>query len=494
MKQGFSSIDKTAPRLHIHQNLQQASTDPDRPIIDDCSLNARTALTLSNLMLMIEGNIKSGFPESVWVQAEVVEYKKNPSGHVYLELIERDQANAARPKAKVRGNIWADSVPQIVGKFNKDTNSELRAGMSILVRARVAFSPTFGLALVVLDIDPTFTIGAMAAHVAQIKKRLADEKIIDLNRRLTRPSDVFRVAVVAPNAAAGLGDFKHEADILQKFNVTEFLYFTAVFQGDKASETISSAVAKAGQSDVDLIVILRGGGATADLQYLNDYRIARSICMAPVPVIVGIGHEKDKTLLDDVANSSLGTPSKVAGFIASILEEKARRGRDCIAAIQSTATSAVLKKRERAQRCISSIQNGASVIAVKYRQRAGEGMRQVCMQSQQLVSNKKRVTQQLIIDIKRDVHQVTSKKRADARQLMVNMRRDVELLTAERRNTAKMLCVEIYGQRVGKTLSRGFALATNSNNKVITSAASALNYDEINLVFHDGQINVGVIK
>lgn len=475
MTQGFSSFGGVTRKVGGVQPLLFS----DAPGISEpgCASDVVTpspredVMTLSSLMDLVSQAIKNNFTNEIWVKGEIVESKRTPAGHYYLELVERGD-DPSKPKAKVRANIWASNAARLAAKFKVATGSDLQSGISILIKVRVAISPTFGLALVVSDIDPTFTVGAMAAHIAQIKKRLHDEGVLQKNRRLLVPSDFFKIAVVAPESAAGLGDFKREADILHKYSVTEFEYFFAVFQGDKASGTISSAVFRAGQCGADAIVILRGGGGTADLQFLNDYEIANSICVAKIPVIVGIGHEKDKTLLDDVAAVSCGTPSKVIGYIASSLKSRRERGVSAMSDIRLTATALVSARRERSHRFMSVIQSGATVVTSKALARAGEILRNSGIYATR----------------------ATSKKRTDAKLHMDNIVAGSQRLVDDRRKTSQMLFREISGQRPEKTLSRGFALSRDGNGKIITSAAVASEQTTMIVQYFDGSVNVELKK
>ena len=164
----------------------------------------------------------------------------------------------------------------------------LEAGIKVLVYARVEFHPQYGMALFIDDIDPTYTLGDMAAKLAKIREVLTAEKIINNNKQLPKPTDFTRVAVISPQNAAGLGDFNREAGILIKHNLCEFVYFTALFQGEKASKEICEALKLATeqhmQNPFDAIVIIRGGGALSDLTWLNNEQIARSVCLSPETV------------------------------------------------------------------------------------------------------------------------------------------------------------------------------------------------------------------
>jgi exodeoxyribonuclease VII large subunit len=451
------------------------SATPSNSTLSDSSIlldqSNRKIISLSTLMGGVSKKINDGFPDPIWVQAEIVECKKMANGNYYLDLIERD-IDPSKPKAKIRANMWSKIADRLIRKFQSETNTDLRSGINVLLKADVSMNAVYGFSLNIIDIDPTFTVGSMATHVAKIKKQLREDGIFLLNHELPIPLDLFRIAVVAPDGAAGLGDFKKEADILERYKVTQFLYFSATFQGDKASSTISSAIEMANECEPDIIIILRGGGGTADLQYLNDYEIAKSICIANVAVIIGVGHEKDKTILDEVAAVSCGTPSKVIGYISSILKARLDTGRGAMTAIRTTAENIVAKKRERTHRHISQIQSSSILTTTKKKQMAGELMRKITSGAENSVS----------------------KVRIAANGMMGGLARDATRAIVDKQKASEMLFREISGMRPEKTLTRGFALARTTDGKILTSAKDASNNSLMHIEFHDGLINVKVEK
>jgi len=203
--------------------------------------------------------------------------------------------------------------------------------LNVLIRIKARFDPQYGFSVNIEDIDSSFTLGDIAKRYQQILARLSSEGLVNLNKSLPAPFDIENVLVIAPENAAGLGDFRKDADALNKANVCHFVYHSATFQGNAAAnsimESLSSGLrqwAKDYAIPPDLIVIIRGGGAVNDLAYLNDYDLAALLCKRKVPIWVGIGHEKDRTILDEIAHRSFDTPSKVIAGIRNVISERSQ--------------------------------------------------------------------------------------------------------------------------------------------------------------------------
>lgn len=245
------------------------------------------------------------------------------SGHVYLELCER---NAQATLAQARAVIWSSTAAEIIPAFERATGVVLGAGIKLLLRARPSVHPQYGLSLVIDAIDPEYTLGDMEAKKREIRERLKGEGLFDLNRRLPPPWDYRTVLVVAPAGAAGLGDFQAEAGRLQRLGICRFEYAHSRFQGEGAVMEILQAMKQAlerrrqnGDIPPDAVAIIRGGGTVNDLAWLNDYALARAICVLDIPVHTGIGHERDSTVLDEVANQCFDTPSKTIAGIEHVI-------------------------------------------------------------------------------------------------------------------------------------------------------------------------------
>ena len=298
-----------------------------------------TQLSLSEYLATVQEVIRITFNEPVWVKAEI----RNLSikgGHYYLELAEKDE-NTDKVIASCKATIWKFSAAKMVLKFERESGIELSKDLNVLIKIKAKFDPQYGFSVNVEDIDSSYTLGDIARRYQQILERLTTEGLVDKNKLLPTPFDIQNVLVIAPENAAGLGDFKKDADALDKAGVCHFVYHTATFQGNTAAVSIIDALGNGLRkwalnfdSAPDLIVIIRGGGAVNDLAYLNDYNLAALLCKRSVPIWVGIGHEKDRTILDEVANRSFDTPSKVIGGIRNLIVERTQEVLDALQKIK----------------------------------------------------------------------------------------------------------------------------------------------------------------
>lgn len=286
-------------------------------------------LSLSDYLSTVQEVIRLSFDEPVWVKAEI----RNLSikgGHYYLELAEKEE-DTDKVIANCKATIWKFTAVKIVLKFERESGIELSKDLNVLIKIKARFDPQYGFSVNIEDIDSSFTLGDIAKRYQQILARLSSEGLVNLNKSLPAPFDIENVLVIAPENAAGLGDFRKDADALNKANVCHFVYHSATFQGNTAANSIMECLssglrqwAKDYAIPPDLIVIIRGGGAVNDLAYLNDYDLAALLCKRKVPIWVGIGHEKDRTILDEIAHRSFDTPSKVIAGIRNVISERSQ--------------------------------------------------------------------------------------------------------------------------------------------------------------------------
>lgn len=279
-------------------------------------LTSKQYLTLSGLNRIIRGAVDAAFPEPCWVVAEIAELKCNPKGHCYLELVEKADD---RVVAQMRATIWAYEYRTVSSRFESVTGEALRQGMKVLLLAAVSFHEVYGLSLNIRDIDPSYTVGDLARKRQEVIERLKQEGIFDLNRRLPLPLVPQRVAVVSSRTAAGYGDFFSQLDNNPNGYRFAHVIFPSLMQGVEAERSIIEALDRIGrdQGRFDIVAIIRGGGSAVDLHCFDGYALAARVARFPLPVITGIGHEKDDTVVDLVAHTRLKTPTAVAEFLIS---------------------------------------------------------------------------------------------------------------------------------------------------------------------------------
>jgi exodeoxyribonuclease VII large subunit len=273
-------------------------------------------LSLTELQLIIKDSLYIALPDFYWVVAEISEMKENSAGHCYLELIEKlpDEKDA---RAKVKAIIWGNRSRFLKSFFENSTGETIKEGMKVLVRVKIEYHELFGLSLIISDIDPSFTIGEMALKRKMIIKKLEEDGVFSMNKEILFPAIPQRIAVISSGKAAGYSDFLNHLSE----NSYGYIFYTALFesalQGTEMENGIISALDRIADhiNLFDVVVIIRGGGSHSDLSWFDNYRIAFHVTQFPLPVITGIGHEKDLSITDMVAFQSLKTPTAVADYL-----------------------------------------------------------------------------------------------------------------------------------------------------------------------------------
>lgn len=269
--------------------------------------------TISSVLRRAKQVLNDTFKHEFWLVADVAKLSRTASA-AYVDLVEYDDNK--KEVARIKAIIWNDDI---IRSFYAESQEELRAGLSILTKVRLSIHERFGVQVTISLIDPTFTIGKAELKKREIRKELVKLDLVNKNKHFEEIEVFKKVAVISPDNAAALGDFKREADLLEKYGFVSFDYYTATFQGEKASDGICKAFIEIGSNladqQYDCIAFIRGGGAEADLEWINDISIAKSVANSPVPVFVGVGHEVNRMIVDEIAFKSFDTPSKVVAFI-----------------------------------------------------------------------------------------------------------------------------------------------------------------------------------
>jgi len=274
---------------------------------------------LLELNRMVRESIECEMPEEYWVEAELSECRET-HGHCYMELIQKDELSAI-PVAKAPAKCWANKWLTIRPYFERITGQQLHAGMKVLLQVYPQFHEAYGFSWIVNDIDPTYTIGDMARKRQEIIKKLKDEGVFDLQKELQLPMFCQRIAVISSQTAAGYGDFCNQlADNPYGFKF-ETQLFPATMQGEGVEQSIINALERIYDTDYDCVVIIRGGGATSDMSGFDTLALAENVANFPIPIITGIGHERDESILDMVSHTRVKTPTAAAAFLIEHLKE-----------------------------------------------------------------------------------------------------------------------------------------------------------------------------
>ena len=275
-------------------------------------------LKLSELNSLVKKAVSDAFTAPVWVIGEISELKTNRSGHCYLNLIEKEE-NGDAIIAQARATIWSYTFRMLQPYFESTTGQQLTEGLKVLVSVSVEFHELYGYSLNIRDIDPTYTLGDMARRRREIISRLQSEGVAEMNKELSLPLVPQKIAIISSSTAAGYLDFINQLTSNPAGYHFDLKLFPAIMQGNQAESSIISALDQIYlyEDFFDAVVIIRGGGSQADLSCFDNYNLAYYITQFPLPVITGIGHEKDDSIVDMVAHTRLKTPTAVAEFLIS---------------------------------------------------------------------------------------------------------------------------------------------------------------------------------
>ena len=279
------------------------------------------ALTLYELNGLVRQTLELTLDAEYWVQAEIAELRVNR--HCYMELVQKE-ARGGGIVAKARAQVWANRWAFIKPMFEQMTGQTLAAGMQVMLKVEVTFHELYGYSLNVTDIDPSYTLGDIARHRQEILRRLAEEGIETMNKDLPLPRLLQRIAVISSASAAGYGDFCNQLNNNQRGLAFKTELFQAVMQGNDVESSVVSALNRIAeqQDEWDVVVIIRGGGATSDLQGFDSLLLAENVAQFPLPIITGIGHERDDTVIDLISHTRVKTPTAAAEFLIHHQEQE----------------------------------------------------------------------------------------------------------------------------------------------------------------------------
>lgn len=273
-------------------------------------------LSLSELTSLIKDTINIEFSNYYFVVGEINQFSVNYSGHAYLQLVEKEE-KGNKAIATMRAIIWANKYNMIQAYFESVTGSELSSGIKILAKVEVTFHQVYGMSLVIHDIDPTYTLGDIEKKRQEIIDQLQSDGIFEMNKTLDFPLVPQRIAIISSKTAAGFGDFLEHLTKNERNYSFKYQLFNAVMQGDKTEKSIIKALDKIFEKidNFDVVIIIRGGGSKLDLSAFDSYDIAVNIAQFPLPILTGIGHQRDLSIADLVSFKSLKTPTAVADYI-----------------------------------------------------------------------------------------------------------------------------------------------------------------------------------
>ncbi len=285
----------------------------------------RQGISLLELNNRVKAAVQAAFPETYWLRAEMSDVRTNvASGHCYLEFIEKDPATG-QLLAKARGSIWAQTFRMLKPYFEMETGQLFASGLKVLVKVAVEFHELYGYSLTVWDIDPAYTLGDMLRKRMEIIRQLKSEGVFELNKELSFPLLPRQVAVISSPTAAGYGDFLNQLMHNKQGYPFYVKLFPAIMQGERTEASVIAALDRIDRHRdcFDVVVIIRGGGATSDLNSFDSYLLAANCAQFPLPIVTGIGHERDDTIVDLVAHTRMKTPTAVAEFLIRQMDQAA---------------------------------------------------------------------------------------------------------------------------------------------------------------------------
>lgn len=430
------------------------------------------SFSLSELNGYVREAVKGNFPDTYWLRAETSDVRRNQNGHCYLEFIEKD-ADTQNIIARARGVIWSNVFAMLAAYFENETGQRFASGLNVLVNVSVDFHELYGYSLTVNDIDPTYTLGDIARHRAQVLRRLDEEGMLDMNKSLSLSPVCHRIAVISSPTAAGYEDFLEHLQNNAYGLAFYTHFFPAIMQGERSEQSIIGALEKIYQYQewFDAIAIIRGGGASADLNCFDAYDLAVHCAQFPLPIISGVGHERDVTVLDAVAHTRAKTPTAVADFLVEHNAETLSE----LQSLQQQLVASAEQSLENEQKSLSEIsksmyRNSVGVITqhIHYREQLAQ---QISLKSRILLNKKKEENQSVAFRLQHLVRQKVEKE---------------TFTLSSHQQYIRMVSPQ-------SILKRGYTL-TLKKGKIITSATQLHENDEVETLFYDGAVKSIVLK
>lgn len=327
------------------------------------------AYSLLELNTLVRRTVELGLPGQLWVEAELAEARES-RGHCYMELIQKDDSTNT-PVARASAKCWRQTWMILRAHFERTTGQMFHAGMKVRLRVYAQFHEAYGFSWIVTDIDPYFTVGDMARRRQEIVRQLKAEGVFDLNRELDFPMFAQRIAVISSETAAGYGDFCNQlADNDYGFSFTTRL-FPAVMQGEQVEQSVIAALDRINRcsDEFDCVVIIRGGGATSDMSGFDTLPLAENVANFPLPVITGIGHDRDESIIDMVAHTRVKTPTAAAALLISHLKATADLIDSCRERVLRAVSRRMETERMRLGRLSERIPTLFSVVRTRHESR-----------------------------------------------------------------------------------------------------------------------------
>lgn len=429
------------------------------------------ALSLFELNSLVREAIEEYVTDEYWVEAELASAHES-GGHCYMELIQKEDGSNT-PIARASARCWRSTWALLKPHFERETGQTLRGGLKVLLQVYPQFHENFGFSWIVTDIDPTYTLGDMARRRQEIIRRLKEEGVFDLNKELELPLFAQRIAVISSDSAAGYGDFcKQLSENKQGFKFAVEL-FSAVMQGEQVEQTVIAALNEINErrEDFDCVVIIRGGGSTSDLSGFDTLALAENVANFPLPVITGIGHDRDESVLDMVSHTRVKTPTAAAAFLIEHLQDVYSLIVEAEEDVIRCVTDRLQKERLRIDRLIELLPKQLAAFLTAQHARLGR----------------------LIELLPRQTAACLTGQRGNLDLLAATMRSVLERRMLRENHRMELLEHRVDAVNPEKLLQRGYSI-TRSNGRVVRSPEQLKAGDEIETTMEKGTIKSVVTK
>ncbi|MCD7848272.1 MAG: exodeoxyribonuclease VII large subunit [Parabacteroides sp.] len=427
----------------------------------------RQELSLLELNNRVKGAVLNAFPETCWVRAEMSDVRTNAaSGHCYLEFIEKNPVTG-QLVAKARGSIWAKTFRMLKPYFEMETGQRFASGLKVLVKVSIEFHELYGYNLTVLDIDPAYTVGDMIRKRMEIIRQLKEEGVFTLNKELPLPTLPKRIAVITSPTAAGYEDFLNQLANNKAGYPFYTKLFSALMQGERTEESVIAALDRVYRhiDCFDVVVIIRGGGATSDLSSFDSYLLAANCAQFPLPVITGIGHERDDTILDMVAHTRMKTPTAVAEFLIGQMDK-------------------VADELDALQQAVCMLSNDILLRQKNFLQLLGSRLPALAVNR---IERNRSLLQRLGGQLPAMASSLLQRRASSLDTLQLHLKNRVETKLTEQNHFIQLTEQFVKMASPDYVLKRGYSL-TLKDGKIIKQAAGLNKGDELTTRFADGEI------
>jgi exodeoxyribonuclease VII large subunit len=455
-------------------------------------MSDRKVLTLYELNSLVQAMVERSMPMTFWVEAEVSEARE-VRGHCFMDLIQKDPFSAT-PVARASAKCWKSTWMRLQPRFERVTGQSLHAGMNVLLCVKADFHPAYGFSWIVVDMDPTFTLGDMARKRMEIVRQLKEEGVFDLQRELSLSAFAQHVAVISSEQAAGYGDF---CDQLLHNDEGLFFHielFPATMQGEQVESSIIHSLNQINErlDDFDVVVIIRGGGATSDLSGFDTLSLAENVANFPLPIITGIGHERDESVLDMVSFRRVKTPTAAAAFLIDHLAATANHIEELREAIADNVRTRLDAERSRLQMCMEKLPMLFSLVKAHEDSRLERWLTRLVNLSAQRLADQRHRLETLQQQLALTAQQETAEARRRLEQLSAQVPLYAHQTVVASQHRLSELRLRTASLDPDLLLRRGYSITT-LNGRVLRDASQLSAGDEIVTRLHQGTVRSRVV-